>query len=123
MQNFDPKEHVGLLVKFINGRVVNKINKNLSKFNLTRVQHEILCFIDKNEHEGDVFQKDIHVYESVVNKADKIFIGIVNKGDEAEWCVATTDQEVLQPVVEEVFERNDNLEFKKYKQPQSAVLN
>ena len=71
----------------------------------------------------DVFQKDIHVYESVVNKADKIFIGIVNKGDEAEWCVATTDQEVLQPVVEEVFERNDNLEFKKYKQPQSAVLN
>ena len=41
----------------------------------------------------------------------------------AEWCVATTDQEVLQPVVEEVFERNDNLEFKKYKQPQSAVLN
>lgn len=71
----------------------------------------------------DVFQKDIHVYESVDNKADKIFIGIVNKGDEAEWCVATTDQEVLQPVVEEVFERNDNLEFKKYKQPQSAVLN
>ena len=71
----------------------------------------------------DVFQKDIHVYESVVYKADKIFIGIVNKGDEAEWCVATTDQEVLQPVVEEVFERNDNLEFKKYKQPQSAVLN
>ena len=57
MQNFDPKEHVGLLVKFINGRVVNKINKNLSKFNLTRVQHEILCFIDKNEHEGDVIQK------------------------------------------------------------------
>ena len=73
--------------------------------------------------ELDVFQKDIHVYESVVNKADKIFIGIVNKGDEAEWCVATTDQEVLQPVVEEVFERNDNLEFKKYKQSQSTVLN
>ena len=57
MKNFDPKEHVGLLVKFINGRVVNKINKNLSKFNLTRVQHEILCFIDKNEHEGDVTEK------------------------------------------------------------------
>lgn len=32
-------------------------------------------------------------------------------------------KKVLQPVVEEVFERNDNLEFKKYKQPQSAVLN
>ena len=64
-----------------------------------------------------------HKKSSVVNKTDKIFIGIVNKGDEAEWCVATTDQEVLQPVVEEVFERNDNLEFKKYKQPQSAVLN
>ena len=47
MKNFDPKEHVGLLLKFINGRVVNKINKNLSKFNLTRGQHEILGFIDK----------------------------------------------------------------------------
>ena len=46
MRNFDPKEHVGLLVKFINGRVVTKINKNLAEFNLTGVQHEILCFIE-----------------------------------------------------------------------------
>ena len=59
MRNFDPKEHVGLLVKFINGRVVTKINKNLAEFNLTGVQHEILCFIDRNEHERDIINEII----------------------------------------------------------------
>mgnify|MGYP000960971883 CR=1 FL=1 len=84
MQNFDPKEHVGLLVKFINGRVVNKINKNLSKFNLTRVQHEILCFIDKNEHEGDVFQKDI---EKCLKLTNPTVTGIVKRLEEKEMIV------------------------------------
>ena len=59
MRNFDPKEHVGLLVKFINGRVITKINKNLAEFNLTGVQHEILCFIDRNEHERDIINEII----------------------------------------------------------------
>ena len=84
MKNFDPKEHVGLLVKFINGRVVNKINKNLSKFNLTRVQHEILCFIDKNEHEGDVFQKDI---EKCLKLTNPTVTGIVKRLEEKEMIV------------------------------------
>ena len=84
MQNFDPKEHVGLLVKFINVRVVNKINKNLSKFNLTRVQHEILCFIDKNEHEGDVFQKDI---EKCLKLTNPTVTGIVKRLEEKEMIV------------------------------------
>ena len=37
MRNFDPREHVGLLIKFLNGRITNKINKNLAEFNLTGV--------------------------------------------------------------------------------------
>ena len=55
---------------------INKINKNLSKFNLTRVQHEILCFIDKNEHEGDVFQKDI---EKCLKLTNPTVTGIVKR--------------------------------------------
>ena len=27
MHNFDPKEHVGLMIKFLNGKINTKINK------------------------------------------------------------------------------------------------
>ena len=84
MRNFDPKEHVGLLIKFINGRVVTKINKNLAEFNLTGVQHEILCFIDRNEHEGDVFQKDI---EKCLKLTNPTVTGIVKRLEEKEMIV------------------------------------
>ncbi|MBM6819064.1 MarR family transcriptional regulator [Clostridium saudiense] len=81
MRNFNPKEHVGLLIKFINGRVVTKINKNLADFNLTGVQHEILCFIDRNEHERDVFQKDI---EKCLKLTNPTVTGIVKRLEEKE---------------------------------------
>ena len=91
MRNFDPKEHVGLLLKFINGRVNTKINKNLSEFNLTGVQHEILCFIDRNEHERDVFQKDI---EKCLKLTNPTVTGIVKRLEEKEMiarCPSSTD--------------------------------
>ena len=84
MRNFDPKEHVGLLVKFINGRVNTKINKNLAEFNLTGVQHEILCFINRNEHERDVFQKDI---EKCLKLTNPTVTGIVKRLEEKEMIV------------------------------------
>ena len=84
MRNFDPKEHLGLLVKFINGRVNTKINKNLVEFNLTGVQHEILCFIDRNEHERDVFQKDI---EKCLKLTNPTVTGIVKRLEEKEMIV------------------------------------
>ena len=84
MINFDPKEHVGLLIKFINGRVVTKINKNLAEFNLTGVQHEILCFIDRNEHERDVFQRDI---EKCLKLTNPTVTGIVKRLEEKEMIV------------------------------------
>ena len=91
MRNFNPKEHVGLLIKFINGRVVTKINKNLADFNLTGVQHEILCFIDRNEHERDVFQKDI---EKCLKLTNPTVTGIVKRLEEKEMiarCPSSTD--------------------------------
>ena len=84
MRNFDPKEHVGLLVKFINGKVNNRVNKNLAEFNLTGVQHEILCFINRNEHERDVFQKDI---EKCLKLTNPIVTGIVKRLEEKEMIV------------------------------------
>ena len=84
MRNFDPKEHVGLLVKFINGRVITKINKNLAEFNLTGVQHEILCFIDRNEHERDVFQKDI---EKCLKLTNPTVTGIIKRLEEKEMII------------------------------------
>ena len=76
-------------------------------------------------HSGDldVFQKDIHLYASKVNQTDMAFIGAVDKGDEVEWCIATTDQEDLQPFVEEVFERLQNFNLKDYTQTKNMVLN
>ena len=90
MRNFNPKEHVGLLIKFINGRVVTKINKNLADFNLTGVQHEILCFIDRNEHERDVFQNDI---EKCLKLTNPTVTGIVKRLEEKEMiarCPSST---------------------------------
>lgn len=84
MRNFDPKEHVGLLVKFINGKVNNRVNKNLAEFNLTGVQHEILCFINRNEHERDVFQKDI---EKCLKLTNPTVTGIVKRLEEKEMIV------------------------------------
>lgn len=84
MRNLNPKEHVGLLLKFINGRVVNKINKNLAEFNLTGVQHEILCFIHRNEHERDIFQKDI---EKCLKLTNPTVTGIVKRLEEKEMIV------------------------------------
>ena len=91
MRNFDPKEHVGLLLKFINGRVNTKINKNLAEFNLTGVQHEILCFIDRNENERDVFQKDI---EKCLKLTNPTVTGIVKRLEEKEMiarCPSNND--------------------------------
>lgn len=91
MRNFDPKEHVGLLVKFINGKVNNRVNKNLAEFNLTGVQHEILCFINRNEHERDVFQKDI---EKCLKLTNPTVTGIVKRLEEKEMivrCPSSTD--------------------------------
>lgn len=84
MSNFDPKEHVGLLIKFVNGRINTKINKNLAEFNLTGVQHEILCFIDRNEHDRDVFQKDI---EKCLKLTNPTVTGIVKRLEEKEMIV------------------------------------
>ena len=90
MRNFDPKEHVGLLVKFINGRVNTKINKNLVEFNLTGVQHEILCFIDRNEHERDVFQKDI---EKCLKLTNPTVTGIVKRLEEKEMIARVPSEQ------------------------------
>ena len=84
MRNFNPREHVGLLIKFLNGRITNKINKNLAEFNLTGVQHEILCFIDRNEHERDIFQKDI---EKCLKLTNPTVTGIVKRLEEKEMIV------------------------------------
>ena len=84
MRNFNPREHVGLLIKFLNGKITNKINKNLAEFNLTGVQHEILCFIDRNEHERDIFQKDI---EKCLKLTNPTVTGIVKRLEEKEMIV------------------------------------
>ena len=84
MNNFDPREHVGLLIKFLNGKITNKVNKNLVKFNLTCVQHEILCFINKNEKERDVFQKDI---EKCLKLTNPTVTGIIKRLEEKQMIV------------------------------------
>ena len=84
MNNFDPREHVGLLIKFLNGKITNKVNKNLVKFSLTCVQHEILCFINKNEKERDVFQKDI---EKCLKLTNPTVTGIIKRLEEKQMIV------------------------------------
>lgn len=91
MSDFNPRDHVGLLIKFLNGRISNKVNKNLLQFNLTGVQHEILCFIDRNERKRDVFQKDI---EKCLKLTNPTVTGIVKRLEEKKLivrCPSTDD--------------------------------
>lgn len=90
MRNFNSKEHIGLLIKFIHGRVNTKINKNLAEFNLTGVQHEILCFIDRNEKEKDIFQKDI---EKCLKLTNPTVTGIVKRLEEKEMIARYPSKE------------------------------
>lgn len=90
MDKFNPMDHVGLLIKFVNGKVNNKINKNLAEFNLTGVQHEILCFINRNEKERDVFQKDI---EKCLKLTNPTVTGIVKRLEEKEMIERSPSKE------------------------------
>ena len=90
MHNFDPKEHIGLMIKFLNGKISNKINKNLAEFNLTGVQHEIICFIDRNESQRDVFQKDI---EKCLKLTNPTVTGIVKRLEEKEMIARVPSEQ------------------------------
>ena len=90
MHNFDPKEHIGLMIKFLNGKISNKINKNLAEFNLTGVQHEIICFIDRNESQRDVFQKDI---ERCLKLTNPTVTGIVKRLEEKEMIARVPSEQ------------------------------
>ena len=48
------------------------------------MQHEILCFIDRNEHERDVFQRDI---EKCLKLTNPTVTGIVKRLEEKEMIV------------------------------------
>ena len=91
MRNFDPKEHVGLLIKFVNGKINTRVNKNLAEFNLTGVQHEIMCFIDRNEHERDVFQKDIEKCLKLTNPTVKVIVKRLEEKELIARCPSSND--------------------------------
>ena len=79
MKEFDPKVHAGLLIKFLNNAIINEINRQLVKFNMTGAQHEILVFIHRNGRDNDVFQKDIEKHFKLTNPT---VTGIVKRLEE-----------------------------------------
>ena len=79
MKEFDPKVHAGLLIKFLNNAIINEINRQLVKFNMTGAPHEILVFIHRTGRNNDVFQKDIEKHFKLTNPT---VTGIVKRLEE-----------------------------------------
>ena len=90
MKEIDSRAHVGLLIKFLNNAIINEINRQLTSFNLTGSQHEILVFIDRYGECKDVFQKDIEKHFKLTNPT---VTGIVKRLEEKEMLIRSASDE------------------------------
>lgn len=71
---------IGLLIKLVDNRIKKVINKNLVRFNLTATQEKVMWIIFRaQEHEKDVFQKDI---ENELDLSNPTVTGIVKRLEE-----------------------------------------
>lgn len=70
------KKHIGMLLKGIDKRIVNEINKELEQFDITLMQNEVLKYIYFHEEKQDVFQKHI---EGFFNSTNPTITGILKR--------------------------------------------
>lgn len=70
------KKHIGMLLKCIDKRVVNALNKELERFDITLMQNEVLRYIYFHEEKQDVFQKQI---EEFFNSTNPTITGILKR--------------------------------------------
>lgn len=70
------KKHIGMLLKCIDKRVVNALNKELERFDITLMQNEVLRYIYYHEEKQDVFQKQI---EEFFNSTNPTITGILKR--------------------------------------------
>ena len=90
MTKFGADAHVGLLVKFLNNAIINEVNRNLMKFNLTAAQHEVLVYVLKNENKRDIFQKDVEKHLKLTNPT---VTGIIKRLEEKNMIVRCSSAE------------------------------
>lgn len=67
MKCTDHHQHIGFLIKCIDKTIVNEINKELEKYDITAVQQEILAYLYFSKNQGPVYQKDIEHYLRLSN--------------------------------------------------------
>lgn len=70
------KKHIGMLLKCIDKRIVNELNKELEQFDITLMQNEVLRYIYFHEEKQDVFQKQI---EEFFNSTNPTITGILKR--------------------------------------------
>lgn len=70
------KKHIGMLLKCLDKKVVNALNKELEQFDITLMQNEVLRYIYCHEEKQDVFQKQI---EEFFNSTNPTITGILNR--------------------------------------------
>ena len=70
------KKHIGMLLKCIDKRIVNALNRELEQFDITLMQNEVLRYIYFHEEKQDVFQKQI---EEFFNSTNPTITGILKR--------------------------------------------
>ncbi|MBU3804554.1 MAG: MarR family transcriptional regulator [Candidatus Cellulosilyticum pullistercoris] len=76
MKYSSEKKHIGMLIKCIEKKIVNELNKELEQFDITLMQNEVLRYIYFHEKNQDVFQKQI---EEFFNSTNPTITGILNR--------------------------------------------
>lgn len=72
-------DDVGILIGFIDHLIEKEINRNLSKFNLTATQQNVLWHIYESSNKRDIFQRDL---EKHLNLTNPTVTGIVKRLEE-----------------------------------------
>lgn len=69
------KYKLGLLVKKINLRYEQIVNCNMKKYGLTKVQSDVLMYLDRN-HQHDITQRELEQY---LGSSNPTVTGILNR--------------------------------------------
>lgn len=61
------KKHIGMLIKCLDNKIVQQLNKEFEGFDLTLVQHEVLAYLYYHKGKHDIYQKEIEEYLKSTN--------------------------------------------------------
>jgi len=70
------KKHIGMLIKCVDKKIVQQLNNEFEKYDLTLSQFEVLAYLMSHQDEGAIYQKHIEEY---LDSSNPTITGIVKR--------------------------------------------